>query len=235
MRFAKDITIGEIPTASNSNYSALFQTDGQVRKRTLGSIITQDIDAYLSGISVSFPTSIFNIADSSITPSQPNLVVSLKNQLAGTVFAAPETLNGTPSFRKLADVDLSETTVAFQDDIPDVSNFVPYTGAAQDIDLNNKIIFGVNQYRAHRGSDLTWPNAVNSDPEAWSQYSMSLIKLSANNSSLAFIADGTSNARKFGIQVGHSSPTFASAAGTLWLQPLHGNVGIGSLSGTGDR
>src|SRR5690606_10000623 len=122
MRFAKDITIGEIPTASNSNYSALFQTDGQVRKRTLGSIITQDIDAYLSGISVAFPTSIFNIADSSITPSQPNLVVSLKNQLAGTVFAAPETLNGTPSFRKLADVDLDQTTVAFQDDIPGPQN-----------------------------------------------------------------------------------------------------------------
>lgn len=140
MRFAKDITIGEIPTASNSNYSALFQTDGQVRKRTLGSIITQDIDAYLSGISVAFPTSIFNIADSSITPSQPNLVVSLRNQLAGTVFAAPETLNGTPSFRKLSDVDLSETTVAFQDDIPDVSNFVPYTGATVNVNLGTRSI-----------------------------------------------------------------------------------------------
>lgn len=143
MRFTKDITIGEIPTASNSNYSALFQTDGQVRKRTLGSIITQDIDAYLSGISVAFPTSIFNIADSSITPSQPNLVVSLKNQLAGTVFAAPETLNGTPSFRKLADVDLDQTTVAFQDDIP--TNYIT-TNTTQTGLSGNKTTSGAWTY-----------------------------------------------------------------------------------------
>lgn len=151
MRFAKDIIIGEIPTASNSNYSALFQEDGQVRKRTLGSIITQDIDAYLSGISVSFPTSIFNVADTSITPTQPNLVVSLKNQLAGTVFAAPETLNGTPSFRKLADVDLDQTTVAFQDDIP--TNYIT-TDTDQTGLSGNKTTSGVWNFTGNNAVPL---------------------------------------------------------------------------------
>lgn len=235
MVFEKSVTIRELPLASSNNYSALFESDGQVRKKTLGSIISQDIDDYLSGISVSFPTSVFNVASSSITPSDPNLVVSLKNQLAGTVFAAPETLNGTPSFRKLSDVDLSETTVAFQDDIPDTSNFVPYTGATQNVHLNAKFLTGVGHYQAYRGSDFTWANATNSSPEAWNQDNMSLIKLGANNNALAFIADGTTNARKFGIQVGHALSAYASATGVLWLQPLHGQTGIGSLSGTGDR
>src|SRR5690606_5261262 len=200
MRFAKDITIGEIPTASNSNYSALFQTDGQVRKRTLGSIITQDIDAYLSGISVSFPTSIFNIADSSITPSQPNLVVSLKNQLAGTVFAAPETLNGTPSFRKLADVDLDQTTVAFQDDIPDVSNFVPYTGATDNVNLNSQRLLNISDLSISKPG-ISYPNAVNNDPLAWNRVENELLRLNVGTNTLAFIADGGATSRIFGIQV----------------------------------
>lgn len=106
------LKVGALPTASASNFSVLFENGGTVSKRTVGDIINKNSTDFIQGISNSFP-SIFNY-NTSTTPSDSNLVVSFKNQLAGTVFAAPTTLNGTPSFRKLIDSDLSETSIFSQ-------------------------------------------------------------------------------------------------------------------------
>lgn len=127
------LKVGALPTASTSNFSVLFENEGTISKRVVGDIINKNSTDFIQGISNSFP-SIFNY-NTSTTPSDSNLVVSFKNQLAGTVFAAPTTLNGTPSFRKLIDSDLSETSIFSQ-----LGNYVPYTGATQNVDLGDKLI-----------------------------------------------------------------------------------------------
>lgn len=112
--------------------------------------------------------------------------------------------------------------------------FVPYGGASSNIDLNSKRLFSVLDLSISK-SDLSYPNAINSDPLAWNRIGNELLRLNVGTNILAFIADGGATSRTFGIQVGHSNPSFANSTGILELQPLHGNVRIGSLKGTGDR
>lgn len=103
------LKVGVLPNATTSNFSVLFNDGGDVKKRTVGSIINKNEGDYLPSVSNLFPD-IFNF-NNSTTFSTPNLTVSLKNQLKNTVFAAPTNLNGTPSFRFLEDSDLINTSL----------------------------------------------------------------------------------------------------------------------------
>ena len=152
LELGSTLKVGALPTASTSNYSVLFEIGGLVSKRTVGNIINYNSSDFISGISNSFP-SIFNY-NTSTTPSDANLVVSLKNQLAGTVFAAPTTLNGTPSFRKLTDSDLSETSIFSQ-----LGNFVPYTGATSNVNLGTRSITSTGGFIGNASTATTLATA----------------------------------------------------------------------------
>lgn len=114
------------------------------------------------------------------------------------------------------------------------SNYVPYLGATSNVHLNGQRLLGVLDLSVDK-SNLSWPNAINNDPLAWNRVENELLRLTTNNNALAFIGNSTFNARTFGIQVGHTTPSNASATGVLDLQPMHGQVRIGSLRGVGDR
>lgn len=107
-------TIENLPI-SNSSLSAIVQTDGNLFKRELGTISTASKESYIPGLSVAFP-SIFNLNTESLDYNNRNLVVSLKNQLQGTVFMAPVSMNGTPQFRRMLKSDLTDASVLFSDD-----------------------------------------------------------------------------------------------------------------------
>jgi len=82
--------------------------------------------------------------------------------------------------------------------------------------------------------NISYPNATNSDANAWSNTDKSHIKLESGNSALAIGVDSATNSRLAWLQAGHQSPVFADAVDTskLALQPLGGNVGIGSAAPT---
>lgn len=109
LEIQETLQVGLLPNASTSNFSVLFEVGGLFHKRVVGSIINRSETDYLPYVSNSFPN-IFNV-NASTTNANPNLVVSFVNQLAGTVFAAPQSFNGTPTFRMLQDSDLSQTTL----------------------------------------------------------------------------------------------------------------------------
>jgi hypothetical protein len=85
--------------------TALMLDGTQVKKRTLGSMAFEDAGDFLSSIAVSIPN-IFTPSTDTIDPSNPDLTFSLASQTANTVFAAPNGLTGTPSFRALVAADL---------------------------------------------------------------------------------------------------------------------------------
>lgn len=74
---------------------------------------------------------------------------------------------------------------------------------------------------------ISFPNATNSDIDAWNNSNKSYLFLFGSNNALSIGVDNTSNSRTGWIQVGHSNTSFASASGNLRLQPLHGDVSIG--------
>jgi hypothetical protein len=97
------------------------------------------------------------------------------------------------------------------------------------------LLVGGNAYP--RGSvsverNISFPNATNSDADAWSNTDKSHLKLTSDNNALAIGVSSTTNARTAWIQAGHASPSFANATGDseLALQPFGGNVGIGTSS-----
>lgn len=69
-----------------------------------------------------------------------------------------------------------------------------------------------------------WPNAINSDANNYNNRARG--KVHVNNNALYFIADGASNARRFGIQSGHEDPGYATAYGVLDLNPFGGTVRV---------
>ena len=69
-----------------------------------------------------------------------------------------------------------------------------------------------------------WPNATNNDANNYNNRARG--KVHVNNNALYFIADGTFNARRFGIQSGHESPGYATAYGILDLNPFGGTVRV---------
>lgn len=107
-------TIENLPI-SNSSLSAIVQTDGNLFKRELGTISTASKESYIPGLSIAFP-SIFNLNTESLDYNNRSLVVSLKNQLQGTVFMGPVSMNGTPAFRRILKSDLTDSNVVFTDD-----------------------------------------------------------------------------------------------------------------------
>lgn len=134
------LSIGVLPS-SNTTFSGLFEEGGLVKKRGLGTIITKNETDYLPYVSNSFP-SIFNY-NVSTTHSNPNLVVSLNNQIAGTVFSAPKDLNGTPAFRMLQDSDLANTSLSNKANI-DGSNINPTTW--NNLTSGNSLMWGGQTY-----------------------------------------------------------------------------------------
>lgn len=129
---------------------------------------------------------------------------------------------------------LVEAVNEVNDSIPNVTGLVPYTGATSNVDLNYKRLSNVSILDIVLNS-MTYPNATNSNVDAWNQSAKNYFSISSGNNRLAIIGESTQNARKFGLQVGHTLPAYANAPGTLELQPLHGDVRIGSLSGSGVR
>lgn len=190
------LEIESLPTASLSNFSLLFENNGMVSKRTVGDIIHSNTSDFLGGISNSFP-SIFDYNVSTI-PSNPNLVVSLKNQLAGTVFAAPTTLNGTPGFRKLQDSDFNQTTVAFESDL---EAYVPIDGdtTINDTKSFNKPIIGNGKATsidiAEFGNVRNIPHSINGLSGASAWYSGTYIF------KITYIRDFTSSVFSFDIRI----------------------------------
>ena len=69
-----------------------------------------------------------------------------------------------------------------------------------------------------------WPNATNNNANNYNNRARG--KVHVNNNALYFIADGTLNARRFGIQSGHEDPGYATAYGILDLNPFGGAVRV---------
>jgi len=129
-----ELTLNDLPSQSNLN--VLTNSSGLVGERTFGSMALEDSSSYLTNVSISLP-SIFNVTDSTAVPGDEDLVAALNNQSANTVFAAPDGLAGTPSFRALTEADIS-----------DLGSYVPYTGATTNVNLNSKTLTGVSSITA---------------------------------------------------------------------------------------
>lgn len=114
-----------LPINANS-LSTVVEVNGELQKRQLGDISLLPKESYIPGLSVSFP-SIFNLNTESLDYNNRSLVVSLKNQLAGTAFMAPVTMNGTPAFRRIVKSDLYDAEVVFKDEF-NVFKIAQYNG-----------------------------------------------------------------------------------------------------------
>lgn len=115
-----------------------------------------------------------------------------------------------------------------------LTGYVPYTGATGAVNLNQQRFQNAVSVEVTNNT-MTYPNATNSNADAWNRVIKNYISVTSGNNMLAFIGDSTQNSRRFGLQVGHSNPAFASTQGVLELQPLHGNVLVGSLKGGGTQ
>lgn len=73
-----------------------------------------------------------------------------------------------------------------------------------------------------------WPNATNDNVNNY--INRSRFTVEAGNNGLHFVADGALNARRFGIQAGHSSSSYGNAYGTLNLNPYGGTVAVNGHS-----
>jgi hypothetical protein len=113
-RIEGEAVVESLPISASS-LSTLVEVGGLLHKRQFSDIVLQPKEAYIPGLSVSFP-SIFNLNTESLDYNNRSLVVSLKNQLAGTAFLAPVAMNGTPAFRRIVKSDLTDAGVAFIDD-----------------------------------------------------------------------------------------------------------------------
>lgn len=75
------------------------------------------------------------------------------------------------------------------------------------------------------GADaLGWPTFVNNDPNNY--INRSRHKFIVNNNGLYFLADGATNARRFGIQSAHADGLYATSVGVLDLNPYGGAVRV---------
>ena len=72
--------------------------------------------------------------------------------------------------------------------------------------------------------------ATNNDENAWNRPSNSSFFISNSNNALSIYVGGTMNERAVNIQSGHSSYSYASNVGKLYLNKLGGNVFVGSPS-----
>ena len=77
--------------------------------------------------------------------------------------------------------------------------------------------------------------AENGSADAWNAPANSSLFLTNNNNALSFYVGGMQNERTANIQVGHNSPSYATALGTLYLNRLGGNVCIGNPDTTAHR
>lgn len=142
---------------NTTSLAMLVYANNIVQQRTVGTIITKNINDYLASFSTSFPN-IFT-ATTSVTPSTPSLSVALNAQLQNTVFASPTTSAGTPSFRKLVLNDFQPTIVT------QLTNAVTNTHTHANISVLNGIsaIHIANWNTAHSsiGLPLTNLNTTN--------------------------------------------------------------------------
>ena len=79
------------------------------------------------------------------------------------------------------------------------------------------------------------PNGISSittsnNSTAWNTSSAIMLEGASNSNGLGFGVSGTANDRKSWIQSGHPDQQYASSLGTLAINPLGGNVGIGTTS-----
>lgn len=155
------LEVGVLPNAPTNNFSVIFETVGMFQRRQVGNIINKNDTDFLPSVSNSFPTSVFAF-NVSTTNANPNLTVSFVNQVAGSVFAAPQSLNGTPAFRMLQDSDLSQTTVAFQNDIPTSSDYIT-TNTNQTGLSGNKTTSGTWTFESTSAVPLRIENANTSN------------------------------------------------------------------------
>ncbi|MDR2223548.1 MAG: hypothetical protein LBE34_12590 [Flavobacteriaceae bacterium] len=124
-RIEGEAVVESLPISASS-LSTLVEVGGLLHKRQFSDIVLQPKEAYIPGLSVSFP-SIFNLNTESLDYNNRSLVVSLKNQLAGTAFLAPVAMNGTPAFRRIVKSDLTDAGVAFVDELS-IFKIVQYNG-----------------------------------------------------------------------------------------------------------
>ena len=109
---------------------------------------------------------------------------------------------------------MSDQVIKNRDDIitikADVATKVTNTGG----DINGKL-------RVIR-SGSGWPNDTANDGNNFANRAIESIV--TGNNAIHFFGDGNTNARRLGIQAGHSDPAYATSYGTLDLNPFGGAV-----------
>ena len=84
-----------------------------------------------------------------------------------------------------------------------------------------------------RTTGITISGIGTSSDNRWNGHDYSNLILSNSNNAMSFIVDGTTNGRAAMIQVGHNAANYAQYFGTLCLNPLGGNVLIGTTANSG--
>ena len=111
----------------------------------------------------------------------------------------------------------------------EVAPYEPKWAEAIRVGYKNDVTLAATKIRVSTPA-ISSLDATNGSANAWNVNYNAMFE--SNNNALTITVDGTQNVRHAMIQVGHSNGGFAGALGDLYINPLGGDVGIGTTNPT---
>ncbi|MES2651261.1 MAG: hypothetical protein V4663_05945 [Bacteroidota bacterium] len=256
-------------TVESTGMDVLVAVSGLVKKRTLGTMALENVSSFntkiqddarfLQTVGLTMP-SIFNTVTSA-TVGAPSLATSFVNQTAKTVFAAPNALNGTPSFRLLVASDLPDlsalysgtahthtfasltskpTTIAGYGITDFLSQLLTgfALGTATAIDATDTVLtaFGHVQAQINAKANLASPTFTGVPLAPTAVVATNTTQIATT----AFVKLVVAAGQTLGASVSGSAATLTTAR-TIWGQSFNGSAnisgnmtGVGSITSTGN-
>ena len=109
----------------------------------------------------------------------------------------------------------------------EVAPYEPKWAQAVRIGYKNDVTLAATKIKVSTPA-ISSLDATNGSANAWNVNYNAMFE--SNNNALTITVDGTQNVRHAMIQVGHSNGGYAGTLGDLYINPLGGNVGIGTTA-----